>query len=94
MQTMRIYKTEKGNQTEKSDYPVGKGDEWKMSQWDKIIPKSRTIFLQVKCPDCGNEQSIFSHVANIVHCNICGATLAEPTGGKAKIKGEVVKVLE
>jgi small subunit ribosomal protein S27e len=52
------------------------------------------MFVQVKCPDCGNEQSIFSHVATVVHCNICGTTLAEPTGGKANIKGEVVKVLE
>jgi len=65
-----------------------------MSQWDKIIPKPRTTFLQVKCLDCGNEQSIFSHIANTVKCNICGAVLAEPTGGKARIKGEVVKVLE
>jgi len=65
-----------------------------MNNWRKIIPKPRSVFLQVKCPDCGNEQSIFSHTATVVHCNICGATLAEPTGGKAKIKGEVVKVLE
>jgi small subunit ribosomal protein S27e len=65
-----------------------------MSQWDKIIPKPRTTFIQVKCPDCGNEQSIFSHVANVVHCNICGTTLAEPTGGKANVKGEIVKILE
>jgi len=65
-----------------------------MSEWEKIMPKPRSVFLQVKCPDCGNEQTIFSHVATIVHCNICGATLAEPTGGKGKIIGEVVKVLE
>ncbi len=65
-----------------------------MNQWDKIIPKPKTVFLQVKCPDCGNEQSIFSHVAITVKCNICGATLAEPKGGKAKINGEVVRVLE
>jgi small subunit ribosomal protein S27e len=65
-----------------------------MSTWDKIIPKPRSVFLYVKCPDCGNEQSIFSHVSSVVHCKICGATLAEPTGGKAKIKGEVLRVLE
>jgi small subunit ribosomal protein S27e len=65
-----------------------------MNGWERLIPRPRSVFLQVKCPDCGNEQSIFSHVASIVHCNICGATLAEPTGGKANIKGEVVEVLE
>ncbi len=65
-----------------------------MSEWSKIIPKPRSVFLQVKCPDCGNEQIVFSHVATVVHCNICGATLAEPSGGKVKIKGEIVTVLE
>ncbi len=65
-----------------------------MSEWETIIPKPRSVFLQVKCTDCGNEQSIFSHAATVVHCNICGATLAEPTGGKANIKGEIVKLLE
>jgi small subunit ribosomal protein S27e len=65
-----------------------------MSEWEKVIPKPRSSFLRVRCPDCGNEQVVFSHVATIVHCNICGAVLAEPTGGKADIKGEVITVLE
>jgi len=65
-----------------------------MSEWEKVIPKPRSSFLRVRCPDCGNEQVVFSHVATIVHCNICGAVLAEPTGGKADIKGEIITVLE
>ncbi len=65
-----------------------------MNEWEKIIPKPRSVFLQVKCPDCGNEQVVFSHVAMTVHCNICGAVLAENTGGRAEIKGEVINVLE
>ncbi len=65
-----------------------------MSEWEKVIPKPRSSFVRVKCPDCGNEQIVFSHVATTVHCNICAALLAEPTGGKAMIKGEVVAVLE
>jgi len=71
-----------------------KRDEDDMSEWEKVIPKPRSSFLRVKCPDCGNEQIVFSHIATIVHCNICGALLAEATGGKARIKGEVVAVLE
>ncbi|MEM2110593.1 MAG: 30S ribosomal protein S27e [Candidatus Bathyarchaeia archaeon] len=65
-----------------------------MSEWDKIIPKPKSVFLQVKCSDCGNEQVVFSHASTTVHCNICGAVLAEKTGGKADIKGEVINVLE
>ena len=65
-----------------------------MSEWEELIPKPRSKFLRVKCPDCGNEQMVFSHVTNVVHCNICGAALAEPSGGKAIIKGEIVAVLD
>ncbi|MEM3783705.1 MAG: 30S ribosomal protein S27e, partial [Candidatus Bathyarchaeia archaeon] len=43
---------------------------------------------------CGNEQLVFSHAVNRVNCNVCGAELAEPSGGKAIIKGEVVAVFE
>ncbi|MEM1506975.1 MAG: 30S ribosomal protein S27e [Candidatus Bathyarchaeia archaeon] len=61
-----------------------------MRLWEKIIPRPRSSFIQVKCAECGNEQTIFSHVSSIVRCNICGAILAEPTGGKANVKGEIV----
>lgn len=65
-----------------------------MSEWEKLIPRPRSRFLRVKCPDCGNEQMVFSHATSTIHCNICGATLAEPSGGKVVIRGEVVAVLE
>lgn len=55
-------------------------------------PKSR--FLKVKCVDCGNEQIMFGSAKSIVKCVICGKTLAEPTGGKAKITTKIVSVLE
>lgn len=65
-----------------------------MSEWEGLIPEPKSAFLRVKCPDCGNEQIVFSHASTVVHCNVCGATLAEPSGGKAVIKGEVVAVLK
>jgi len=65
-----------------------------LSEWEELIPRPRSKFLRVKCPDCGNEQIIFSHISNIVHCNICNSTLAEPTGGKARITAEIIEVLE
>jgi len=65
-----------------------------MTEWNKLIPKPRSSFLRVKCPKCGNEQLIFSNTVNKVTCNVCAETLAEPTGGKAKIKGEIMAVLE
>jgi small subunit ribosomal protein S27e len=37
---------------------------------------------------------LFSNAVNKVTCNVCGETLAEPSGGKAKIKGEITAILE
>ncbi|MEM1563230.1 MAG: 30S ribosomal protein S27e [Candidatus Bathyarchaeia archaeon] len=65
-----------------------------MAEWEKLIPRPKSTFVRVKCLKCGNEQIIFSHAVNRVTCNVCGAELAEPTGGKATIKGEVVAVFE
>ena len=47
-------------------------------------------FLKAKCTDCGNEQVIFSKAATLISCQVCGATMAVPTGGKASVKAEVV----
>lgn len=55
-------------------------------------PRSR--FLKVKCLDCGNEQVMFGSAKTHVKCVICGKTLAEPQGGKAKITTKIVSVLE
>jgi len=48
------------------------------------------MFLKVKCPDCGNVQTVFDRTNNKISCTVCGSTLATPRGGKADIKGEVV----
>jgi small subunit ribosomal protein S27e len=37
---------------------------------------------------------VFSNAVNKVACNVCGTNLAEPSGGKAIIKGEIVAVFE
>ena len=65
-----------------------------MSEWEKLIPRPRSSFVRVKCLKCANEQIIFSSAVNKVNCNVCGTELAEPSGGKAKIKGEIVAVFE
>ncbi len=65
-----------------------------MSEWNKLIPKPKSVFLRVKCQKCSNEQLIFSNAVNKIVCNVCGDILAEPSGGRAKIKGEVISVLE
>jgi small subunit ribosomal protein S27e len=65
-----------------------------MSDWERLIPRPRSSFIRVKCLKCGNEQIVFSSAVNKVNCNVCGIELAEPSSGKAKIKGEIVAAFE
>lgn len=55
-----------------------------------IIPRPTSKFLKVVCR-CKNEQIIFNKASSKVKCLVCGAVLAEPTGGKAKIKAKVIE---
>lgn len=63
-----------------------------MSKKRQLITRSR--FLRVKCDDCGNEQIIFDRSATIVKCLVCNRVLAEPRGGKAKIKTEILEIVD
>jgi small subunit ribosomal protein S27e len=49
-------------------------------------------FIKVRC-ECKNEQVIFAKASTPVNCLVCGATIARPTGGKARISATVVEVL-
>jgi small subunit ribosomal protein S27e len=55
-------------------------------------PKSK--FIKVRCPKCKNEQITFGKSATKVKCLVCGKPLAEPSGGKTKIKARILEVLE
>jgi len=57
----------------------------------KELPKPSSTYIRVKCRDCGAEALIYSHVGSVIKCKVCGAVLAEPTGGKARILAEIVK---
>ncbi|HJJ46846.1 MAG TPA: 30S ribosomal protein S27e [Methanocorpusculum sp.] len=60
----------------------------------KATRKNRSKFLKIKCPDCENEQIIFERATSVVQCTVCGRVLAEPTGGKANLKGDIVAIFE
>ncbi len=59
----------------------------------ELIPKPQSSFIRVKCAKCGNEQIIFDRPSLAPRCSVCNEILAEPTGGKAKMKSEVLQVL-
>ena len=50
-------------------------------------------FLRVKCSKCKATQTIFGKSSTRVRCIACNGVLAEPAGGKAKIRARVEEVL-
>ena len=50
-------------------------------------------FIKVKCK-CGNEQIMPETANSIINCTVCNEKLATPTGGKAQINAEILKVYE
>ena len=58
-----------------------------------LIPEPKSKFVRVRCRKCGNEQVIFDHATFPARCLVCGEILVIPTGGKAKINADIVKIL-
>jgi small subunit ribosomal protein S27e len=59
----------------------------------KLIPHPNSRFLRVKCLNCGNQQIVFGCSATDVQCLVCGKTLLQSTGGKARILTKILEVL-
>ena len=51
-------------------------------------------FVKVRCPKCKNEQIIFGKVSTEVACLVCSKPLADPTGGRSRLKARVLEVLD
>ena len=61
------------------------------------VKESTSKFIRVRCSKCKNEQIIFGKISSKVDCLICGKAskpLADPTGGKSRIKARILEVLE
>jgi len=56
--------------------------------------ETKSKFIKIRCNKCKNEQIIFGKPATKVNCLVCGTLLAEPSGGKGKIKSQILEVLE
>jgi len=57
------------------------------------MAKSKHRFIKIRCQACKNEQIIFEGATTNVECLVCGATIAEPKGGKADVKARIIEVL-
>ncbi|KAJ2780252.1 40S ribosomal protein S27 [Coemansia javaensis] len=51
----------------------------------RIVPRSDTFFMDVKCPGCLNITVMFSNSQTVVSCPGCSTVLCQPTGGRARL---------
>ncbi len=58
------------------------------------IREPTSKFIKIRCPKCKNEQIMFGKASSKVICLVCGKRLAEPTGGKSKVRARILEVLE
>lgn len=59
-----------------------------------VIREPTSKFIKIRCPKCKNEQIMFGKASSVVKCLVCNKILAEPTGGKSKVKARILEVLE
>ena len=57
------------------------------------IRESTSKFVKIRCPKCTNEQIMFGKASSKVMCLVCGKVLAEPSGGKSRVKARILEVL-
>lgn len=60
----------------------------------KKLQEPTSRFIKIRCSQCKNEQIIFGKPSTKVKCLVCSAILAEPTGGKGKIRARILEVLD
>lgn len=58
------------------------------------IKEPTSKFIKVRCPKCKNEQIIFGKASSEIKCLVCSKVLAEPSGGKSRVKSRILEVLE
>ena len=65
-----------------------------MIKMDELIQEPKSRFIKIRCPKCKNEQIICGKPSTKIKCLVCEKILAEPTGGKGRIKARILEVLE
>ena len=56
-----------------------------MHKLKKLVQSPNSFFLDVRCSNCHNISTLFSHSQTSVTCPTCGHILCTTSGGKAKL---------
>jgi small subunit ribosomal protein S27e len=59
--------------------------EMRQHKLKRLVQSPNSYFMDVKCADCLQISTVFSHAQTVVLCNGCGTILCQPTGGKARL---------
>ncbi|OWF37047.1 40S ribosomal protein S27 [Mizuhopecten yessoensis] len=51
----------------------------------RLVQSPNSYFMDVKCADCLQISTVFSHAQTVVLCSGCASVLSQPTGGKARL---------
>ncbi|CAD8116556.1 unnamed protein product [Paramecium sonneborni] len=51
----------------------------------RLIQAPNSYFMDVKCPQCSTNNTVFSHARGIVTCIKCSTQLGRSTGGKLQL---------
>jgi small subunit ribosomal protein S27e len=65
-----------------------------MKRENILIPKPKSNFLSVQCTSCKEKQVMFSHATSDINCKSCGNPIAQKTGGRANVLGEILTTLD
>ena len=60
----------------------------------KALRTTNAKFIKVRCSKCKNEQIIFGKASTAIKCLVCEKPLADPSGGKSRVKARILEVLE
>ena len=85
---------QKGDYAEGNEAEKGGDSAIIMKKEREFIPKPRSSFVLIKCPDCGEERVMFSASTRDITCRGCGRKLAERTGGKVRVDAQIIKRLD
>jgi small subunit ribosomal protein S27e len=58
------------------------------------IPKPKSSFLLIACPNCGKEVVVYSHTTTDIKCKTCKTSIAEKTGSRAMLRNKEYKKLD
>ncbi|XP_074173805.1 small ribosomal subunit protein eS27 [Rhinolophus sinicus] len=50
-----------------------------------LVQGPSSYFMDVTCPECYKNTTVFSHVQTVVLCVGCSMVLCQPMGGKARL---------